>query len=386
MLQVLKIKLGLPTLYLKTNICCDILSSVILRLLMKLNNPLTMNLLKTNIVYKFFFISNSIKMQTKYFFLTTVVTTILLISLLSEKSTAQSFSVSTSGVLPDSSAMLDIISTNKGLLVPRVSLTSTTDTTTIANPATSLMVYNTNDTITNGSGLGYYYYNGTHWVNFLNGITSGNNASYWSPIGNAGTTAGTNFIGTTDSVPLVLKSHNIQGIKLHPKGQIEAGDANSNLFLGLNSGLHNTTGTYNTANGNQALDSNTTGAYNAASGNQALFSNTTGSWNTAMGHQALYSNTTGVWNTAFGDMALLSETTGNNNTAIGDYAGVYLTTGNSCVFVGNNAYIEDTEIGAGSGAITSSIALGSGSRITNSYQLVIGSTHDTLGLRNGYIG
>jgi|GEM_PF-854409 len=45
---------------------------------------------------------------------------------------------------PDPSAMLDVQSSDKGLLIPRVELTSTTDQTTIASPATSLLVYNTN--------------------------------------------------------------------------------------------------------------------------------------------------------------------------------------------------------------------------------------------------
>jgi hypothetical protein len=39
-----------------------------------------------------------------------------------------------------------------------VSLTSTTDVTTIASPANALMVYNTNAAMTNGNGAGFYYY------------------------------------------------------------------------------------------------------------------------------------------------------------------------------------------------------------------------------------
>jgi hypothetical protein len=43
---------------------------------------------------------------------------------------------------PDPSSILDIVSTNKGLLIPRVSLTGNTDVTTIPNPANGLLVYN----------------------------------------------------------------------------------------------------------------------------------------------------------------------------------------------------------------------------------------------------
>jgi len=48
-------------------------------------------------------------------------------------------------VTPDPSSVLDIKSTNKGLLIPRIALTGKTDLTTIPNPANSLLVYNTSN-------------------------------------------------------------------------------------------------------------------------------------------------------------------------------------------------------------------------------------------------
>ena len=74
---------------------------------------------------------------------------------------AQNVGINSTGAAPDNSSVLDIAAdgaTKGGLLIPRVSLTSTTDVTTIASPANSLMVYNTNDTMTNGNGAGFYYY------------------------------------------------------------------------------------------------------------------------------------------------------------------------------------------------------------------------------------
>lgn len=62
---------------------------------------------------------------------------------------------------PNTSAMVDVYSTNKGLLIPRVSLDSTLLTTPVTSPATSLLVYNT-ATIHDVSP-GYYYWNGTKW-------------------------------------------------------------------------------------------------------------------------------------------------------------------------------------------------------------------------------
>ena len=62
---------------------------------------------------------------------------------------------------PDASAKFQIDATDKGFLAPRVALTSLTDNTTIASPATGLMVY------CNGTGgleAGFYYWNGSSWT------------------------------------------------------------------------------------------------------------------------------------------------------------------------------------------------------------------------------
>ncbi|MGE4514795.1 MAG: hypothetical protein AB7E26_13435 [Chryseobacterium sp.] len=64
---------------------------------------------------------------------------------------------------PDASAVLDVSATNKGILLPRVALTNSTDQTTITSPATGLLVYNT---ATTGSAPfnvspGVYVNNGT---------------------------------------------------------------------------------------------------------------------------------------------------------------------------------------------------------------------------------
>ena len=74
---------------------------------------------------------------------------------------------------PDASAKLDVYSTNKGFLPPRVTLTSSTDNTTIQSPATGLLVYNTG----NNAGLvaGYYYWNGNAWATIA---TAGGSGSF----------------------------------------------------------------------------------------------------------------------------------------------------------------------------------------------------------------
>ncbi len=54
---------------------------------------------------------------------------------------------------PDPSAMLDMVSTNQGVLIPRVVLTSA-----ISAPATGLLVYQTS------APSGFYYFNGITWI------------------------------------------------------------------------------------------------------------------------------------------------------------------------------------------------------------------------------
>jgi len=71
---------------------------------------------------------------------------------------------------PDASAVLDITSSNKGVVFPRVTLTSRTDNTTIPSPAKGLMVYNTG-TDTNFKIEGYLFWDGAEWRIFNSGQT-----------------------------------------------------------------------------------------------------------------------------------------------------------------------------------------------------------------------
>ncbi|MBK6275112.1 MAG: hypothetical protein IPF58_10590 [Saprospirales bacterium] len=85
------------------------------------------------------------------------------------KTNAQNIGINATGAAPDNSAILDVASTNKGMLLPRINLLSTTDVATITAPTTSLLVYNTNAGISGigANGVGYYYWNGTNWVNLI---------------------------------------------------------------------------------------------------------------------------------------------------------------------------------------------------------------------------
>jgi hypothetical protein len=71
---------------------------------------------------------------------------------------------------PNSSAQLDVTSTTKGFLPPRVALTATNSTTPVTSPATGLLVYNTATAGTSPNNVtpGLYYYDGTKWQRIIN--------------------------------------------------------------------------------------------------------------------------------------------------------------------------------------------------------------------------
>ena len=73
-------------------------------------------------------------------------------------SQAQGVKISPTPGTPDPSAILETQDSTRGVLMPRVNLQSSTDSVTILNPATSLMVFNTGTTL---APAGFYYNAGT---------------------------------------------------------------------------------------------------------------------------------------------------------------------------------------------------------------------------------
>ena len=74
---------------------------------------------------------------------------------------------------PDPSSMLDITATNKGVLVPRVSLANVTTTMLDGTntAATGLLIWNTNAATVGGNGVGFYFFYGTQWIPITQTIT-----------------------------------------------------------------------------------------------------------------------------------------------------------------------------------------------------------------------
>jgi hypothetical protein len=69
---------------------------------------------------------------------------------------AQSVAINTSGATANASSILDVQSTTKGMLIPRM---SKAQKNAIASPATGLLIYQTAP-----DSIGFNYYNGTQWV------------------------------------------------------------------------------------------------------------------------------------------------------------------------------------------------------------------------------
>ncbi len=388
---------------------------------------------------------------------------------------AQNVAINSTGAPANSSAMLDISSGSSGLLIPRVTLLSTSDVVTIPSPAISLLVYNTNAAMTGGA-VGYWYWNGTQWIQALgpqgpigltgaqgiqgiqgvigpmgpswtilsdnfntNGtlaivtsipstITSTNAA--WITTGNSNTNDGTNFLGTTDNVPLNFRVGNARA------GRIDGTLANT--FLGYSSGNNSSAGTFNTVLGYMAMQSmgatvattrntaiganagfwigaqsdNTVvgngimtlgapGSYNTALGSEAMYTtnssnntavgyramyapitSTTGQYNTAIGIQSLYGNTaggeSGNYNSALGYQTLYNNSSGSQNTANGSYSLYFNTSGGSNTAIGYQALYKNTTGGfntaIGSGAITWGPGTGSYNTATGWQSLNAGAT------------
>lgn len=160
-------------------------------------------------------------------------------------------------------------------------------------------------------------------------------SSGWGLTGNASTTAGTNFLGTTDSIALVFKVNALQVMKFWPaRYRIDAGDGtNQNLFFGIGAGSSNVDGFRCTFLGTGAGKANTTGDWNTFIGDTCGNANTIGEQNTSIGHASLMKNVDGSNNTAVGVNCLEFGTSPDNCTSIGNQAGRNAT-GLNCFFGG----------------------------------------------------
>jgi Chaperone of endosialidase len=99
---------------------------------------------------------------------------LLLITLFGFALSKAQVSINITGVPPVASAMLDVSSTSKGMLIPQVSIDSLKDVTSIPSPANGLIVYNTTQPgVRNDMARGYYWYstNALSWIKFADNLT-----------------------------------------------------------------------------------------------------------------------------------------------------------------------------------------------------------------------
>lgn len=178
-------------------------------------------------------------------------------------------------------ATLDILATNPtgasttvdGILIPRVDRQRAQS---MAATPTSTMIYvNSIGTGTatgiavNITSIGFYFYDGTFWQRIAAGASTD-----WAINGNSGTnggnitTAGTNFIGTTDSQNIDFRTNNIFRGRFSSLGEFFVGTLNTTLLGDLMNGVGNATFPWAV---NGYSNQNGAGTYGQVTGGTTLF-------------------------------------------------------------------------------------------------------------------
>lgn len=197
-------------------------------------------------------------------------------------------------------AELDVTSVNNGLLIPRISLISATDATTVQTLTISELVYHTGSV--GLPEIGYYYWDGAQWVKLQSGVSSND----WSLIGNSSTNASTNFLGTIDNIDLIFRRNNIRSGRL----------GTTSTSFGVNALNPASTGPQNTAFGVNALAAHTTSFNNTAVGYNSLSNVSNLGANTAVGANT-FRQVNGSFNTALGAFVGENNLAGSSNSVIG---------------------------------------------------------------------
>ncbi len=238
--------------------------------------------------------------------------------------------INTDGTNPDASAMLDITSTTKGVLIPRM---TTIERENINSPATGLLVYDTDYN-------SFWYYANAVWINLSNAILADADSDTKIQVEESSDEDiirfdlnGTEFM-RLDSGRIEIVNTGNSIFLGEGAGANDDFSNNRNIYIGYQSGYLSTTGVYNTFNGYQTGYSNTTGSHNTFFGYQSGYANTTGYSNTFIGNGAGDSNTSGTENLMIGTAAGRNNKTGSANVFQGYMAGNDNTTGSNNVYLG----------------------------------------------------
>jgi len=120
---------------------------------------------------------------------------------------------------PHASSALEIESSNKGLLIPRITLsTNINSPDPVSSPAVGLLIFNSGA----NQPVGFYYWNGSKWVSTSFSLDN------WSITGNASTSVSNNFLGTADNQHFAIRTNNSERMRVESDGQVVIGDTSPN--------------------------------------------------------------------------------------------------------------------------------------------------------------
>lgn len=183
------------------------------------------------------------------------------------------------GTAQNANSALEVESTNKGVVIPRVSLSGTTSASPLsagAGPLTSTLVYNTASTA--DVTPGFYYWDGSKWVRIVTGTTG---------------TAGTYTKVTTDAFGRVTSGSSLSASDIPSLswGKITSGLPTTLSGYGIADGV-STSGTYNnpgwmTGLAGSKISGNITGNAANVTGTVAIANGGTGATTTAAARTAL---------------------------------------------------------------------------------------------------
>src|SRR5215471_17425590 len=193
-------------------------------------------------------------METKFYF-SVIIAFIVFFGKLNAQNTFPSTGPAGIGTTsPNPSSLLEVVSTSKGVLIPRMTLTQRN---AIASPATGLLIYQTTNT------PGFYYYSGTAWTAVSPKGVNKSLSNLTAPTAvNVDLLPGTSNSLNLGSISNLWKDFYLSG-KLFLDGQPFLDNSGvANTFVGATGNMANT-GVYNTFTGSSAGFFNTTGGGNS---------------------------------------------------------------------------------------------------------------------------